>query len=323
MDIVVVSLFDGISGARVALGKTGLNALRYYSSEIDKYALAVAQARHPQDNAYRLGDVRDIDGAALRKEIEEEFPNTPILLMGGFPCQAFSAAGRKLYFKDERGKLFFDLLRIKEQLSPDYFLFENVKMKAEIKDILSEYLGCQPTEINSALVSAQNRVRLYWTNWDVPQPEDKHIYLADIIEEGVVDREKSYAIDANYYKGGNLKQYFEKSRRQLVFTPAAMRGRYLDGKDKPATQVIEIKEDGKTNALTTVMKDNIVVYDINYRHLTPIECERLQTYADDWTLVAHPTKKNAMMSKTQRYKMLGNSFTVDVIAHILSYIKEA
>jgi site-specific DNA-cytosine methylase len=172
---------------------------------------------------------------------------------------------------------------------------------------------------------------LYWTNIPgVTQPEDKGLVLSDVLESGVVDRDKSFCLDANYWKGGNLKSYFEKHRRQLVFDTtavAAMRGRYLvdgvrqDGKGATAgntQQYVEFRYDGKTNALTTVGKDNIVVpfvldgripvADIPYRKLTPIECERLQTVPDGYT---------ACVSDTQRYRMLGNGWTVDVIAHIL------
>ena len=189
-----------------------------------------------------------------------------------------------------------------------------------------EVVDFSPCLINSALLSAQNRQRYYWANWEFEQPEDKGAVLADILEDGFVDREKAYCIDACYHKGGNPEQYFNKSRRQLVFC-GAMRGRYVaDGKRQDHKQMtagltkqrIEVSYDEKTNALTTVGKDNVVVYgaegtphydlsEITYRKLTKIECERLQTFPDNYT---------AGVSNTQRYKMLGNSWTVDVIAHI-------
>jgi site-specific DNA-cytosine methylase len=193
--------------------------------------------------------------------------------------------------------------------------------------------------INSALVSAQNRNRYYWTNIDgVIQPEDKGILLADVLEDAATDRDKSYCIDANYHKGASVEQYESKCRRQLV-VGAAIRGRYIPRdsgqEDKRLTeQRLETREDGKTNALTTVQKDNVVVRrkskcvrsgglgsydrhewdsisDCHYRKLTPLECERLQTLPDNYT---------AHVSNTQRYKMIGNGWTVDVIAHILSFI---
>jgi DNA-cytosine methyltransferase len=241
------------------------------------------------------------------------------LIIGGFPCQSFSFAGKQLNFEDERGQLFFEIIRILKENNPCYFLFENVKMKREYQEAISELLGVEPICINSALVSAQNRVRLYWTNIEgVEQPEDKKIYLKDIIEYGIVDKNKSYCVDANYWKGGNLKSYFEKHRRQLVFC-GAIRGRYIkdgvrqDHKMKTAgltKQRLELRYDEKTNSLTTVQKDNVIVFkdELKYRKLTPLECERLQTLSDNYT---------ASISNSQRYKALGNGFTVDVIAHIL------
>jgi site-specific DNA-cytosine methylase len=269
----VLSLFDGISCGQIALERAGINVDKYYASELDKYAITVTQANYP--DTIQLGDVTkwrewDIDWASID------------LLIGGSPCQGFSFAGKQLAFDDPRSKLFFvyvDVLNHIRSVNPDVkFMLENVKMKKEYLDVISEKLGVQPVFINSALVSAQNRQRYYWANWEFGQPEDKGIVLADILEDGAVDRDKSYCIDACYYKGGNPEQYFNKSRRQLVFNPAAIRGRYLvDGKN------------------------------IYYRKLTPTECERLQTVPDGYT---------DRVSNTQRYKMLGNGWTVDVIAHI-------
>jgi site-specific DNA-cytosine methylase len=237
-----------------------------------------------------------------------------------------------------------------------------VKMKKEYQEIISEHLGVEPVMINSALVSAQNRVRLYWTN--IPgliQPEDKGLVLKDIIEDGVVDRTKSHCLDANYFKGGNLKSYFEKHRRQLVFSknglchvgdadlkgndsikrvyhpdgksptlttmqgghrePKVLCGRIVGRKINPNTgkrddynpdlkaeQRLEPRLDEKSGTLTTVQKDNVVITHLTYRKLTPLEYERLQTVPDGYT---------AGVSNTQRYKLLGNGFTVDVIKHIL------
>lgn len=305
--INVLSLFDGISCGQVALERAGIKVNKYFASEIDKYAIKVTQSNYP--NTIQIGDVTKVKGVDLPK-ID--------LLIGGSPCQGFSFAGKQLNFDDPRSKLFFEFVRLKNELKPKYFLLENVKMKKEYQDIISKYMGCEPIVINSALVSAQNRVRLFWTNIPgIEQPEDKNIYLVDIIESGIVDRNKSFCIDANYAKGGNLKQYFEKSRRQLVFC-GAMRGRYLvngkrqDGKMKTAgltTQRMEIRYDGKTNTITTVQKDNYAVFIDGFRKLTPIECERLQTVPDNYT---------NHVSNSHRYKMLGNGWTVDVIVHIFN-----
>lgn len=274
--MIVLSLFDGMSCGQLALKRAGVHVNKYYASELDKYAITVTQANYP--DTIQLGDATkwrewDIDWASID------------LLIGGSPCQGFSFAGKQLAFDDPRSKLFFvyvDILNHIRSVNPDVkFMLENVKMKKEYLDVISEKLGVQPVFINSALVSAQNRQRYYWANWEFGQPEDKGIVLADILEGGAVDRDKSYCIDACYYKGGNPEQYFNKSRRQLVFNPAAIRGRY-------ALQAVEGKN-------------------IYYRKLTTKECERLQTVPDGYT---------DYVSNTQRYKMLGNGWTVDVIAHI-------
>ncbi|GAG05900.1 unnamed protein product, partial [marine sediment metagenome] len=214
---------------------------KYYACEIDKYAMEIAQKNYP--DTIQLGNILDIDPSKLPR-ID--------LLIGGSPCQGFSVAGKQLNFEDERSKLFFSFVDLLVLLKPRRFLLENVKMKKEYQDKISGLLGVEPIEINSALVSAQNRKRLYWTDLPlVSQPEDKGIMLKDIVQDGHVDRDKSYAItasyrfgtsaqdyllkcrrqqvfscvdrdksyclDANYHKGGNLKSYFEKKRRQQVF----------------------------------------------------------------------------------------------------------
>lgn len=240
-------------------------------------------------------------------------------------CQSFSAAGKGKGFEDPRGQLFWQYVRILAEckvLNPNVkFLLENVKMKKKDSDIISCIMGVEPVIINSALLAAQNRVRAYWCNWKVEQPEDRGIYLKDIIEEGVVDRDKSYCIDANYYKGGSLKNYLEKSRRQIVLSQSenrlyvvAERGRRLtqEGKrdDKNGTIVrgYEPSTDGKSFCLTTVLKDNYLAEGIVIRKLTPTECEKLQTLPCGYT---------EGVSATQRYRMVGNGWTVSVIEHIL------
>lgn len=369
----ILSLFDGMSGGRIALDRANIEVGTYYASEVDKYAIKVSEANYP--DIVRLGDVTnwrewDIDWA----EID--------LLIGGSPCQGFSFAGKQLAFDDPRSKLFFvyvDILNHIRKHNPRVkFMLENVKMKKEYLEVISEQLGVQPVFINSALVSAQNRQRYYWANWEFGQPEDKGIVLADILEDGEVDRDKSYCIDANYHKGGNPEQYFNKSRRQLVFHPASIVGRRLNergvmedyNKNVPITQCLQVKHNNeKMGCLTTVQKDTVIspmkpgrypisascrgrnprivteqlhgksltltanyykgldadsrpgvampeaigkeygeAYPLYFRKLTPLECERLQTVPDGFS---------AHVSNTQRYKMLGNGFTVDVIAHIL------
>jgi len=266
MVINVLSLFDGMSCGQLALQRIGIEDYQYYASEIDKYAIKVTQQNFPE--TIQLGDIQTVNVDSL-PAID--------LLMAGSPCQGFSFAGKQLAFDDPRSKLFFEFVRILRECKPKYFLLENVRMKQKYLDIISEHVGVKPILINSALVSAQNRQRYYWTNIpNVVQPVDKGLILSDIIEnDDTVDRSKAHCLDANYYKGGNLNSYFNKHRRQLVFCSA------IDKK-------------------------------ITYRKLTPVECERLQTVPDNYT---------AGVSNTQRYKMLGNGWTVDVIAHILQGIK--
>ena len=290
----ILSLFDGMSCAQIALNKSGIKYKNYFASELDKYAIKVTQANYP--NTKQLGDVRFVTGQQFKAIGGID------LLIGGSPCQGFSFAGKQLNFKDPRSELFFEYVRILRELKPRYFILENVKMKKEYQDIISDYLGVEPIKINSTLVSAQNRRRLYWSNIEgIEQPEDKGVLWNDIAQT------QGTAV-------------------------AAMRGRYLingkrqDAKQKTKNftkQYIEFRYDGKTNTITTVNKDNVVVpftlenrilaSDFCFRYLTPTECERAQTVPDNYT---------NHVSNTQRYKMLGNGFTVDIICHLLSYIKK-
>jgi DNA (cytosine-5)-methyltransferase 3A len=367
----VLSLFDGMSCGRIALDKAGIPVTNYFASEIDKYAIQVAKANYP--DTIHIGDVQEVMWP-------ETFEGMKIdLLLGGSPCQGFSMAGKRLNFDDPRSKLFFEYVRILKECKPKYFLLENVRMKQESQDIISEYLGVQPVAINSSLLSAQNRYRLYWTNIPFDTPQDLGIKLQDVLEDDfITDREKSHCIDANYFKGGgmsNLRVYFDKSRRQIVFSkdglchvgdadikghgynkrvyhpegkspslcaasggnlepkvmvnPASIVGRRLqDGvrkdndKSVPITQCLEVHEHDKSRCLSTISKDTLISilsqgrYEDAYtkemrplwRKLTPLECERLQTVPDGYT---------NHVSNSQRYKMLGNGWTVDVVAHIL------
>jgi DNA-cytosine methyltransferase len=169
----VLSLFDGMSCGQIALNRAGIKYENYFASEIDKYAIKVTQHNYP--NTIQLGSVIDVKGSDLPK-ID--------LLFGGSPCQGFSFAGKQLNFEDPRSKLFFEFVRLVKECNPTYFLLENVKMKKEYQDIITEHLGVEPIEINSNLVSGQNRKRIYWTNIpNVTQPNDKCILLKDIVHE--------------------------------------------------------------------------------------------------------------------------------------------
>lgn len=306
----VLSLFDGMSCGQIALQRASIYYDNYFASEIDKYAIKITQKNYP--NTIQLGDVNNW--------INWHLPQID-LLIGGSPCQGFSIAGAGLNFADPRSRLFFRYVDCLRWYKPKWFLLENVKMKKEWQDIISGYLGVQPIKINSALVSAQNRERLYWTNiQNITQPKDKCILLKDIIEDGVVDRDKSYCIDANYYKGGNLKSYKEKSRRQLInvvgniYPSKGQNGNVysLEGKSPSLSAGIGVKGGGigSSNAPKVCIQVG-EADDITWRKLTPLECERLQTVDDNYT---------EGVSNTQRYKMLGNGWTVDVIAHIFSFI---
>ncbi|MCH7928783.1 MAG: DNA (cytosine-5-)-methyltransferase [Candidatus Dadabacteria bacterium] len=167
----VLSLFDGMSCGQIALNRAGIKYKNYYASEIDKYAIQVTMKNYPK--TIQLGDITKIKAQYLPK-ID--------LLIGGSPCQGFSFAGKQLNFNDPRSKLFFEYVRLLKGLKPKYFLLENVKMKKEFQDVISKYMGIEPILINGSLVSAQNRVRLYWTNISrLKQPRDKSVKLSDIV----------------------------------------------------------------------------------------------------------------------------------------------
>jgi DNA (cytosine-5)-methyltransferase 3A len=299
----VLSLFDGISGTQQALNNLGLNVDNYFASEIDKYAIQITQKNFP--NTIQLGNVLDVSGFNL--------PHIDLMVWGS-PCQDLSIAKKDRKGLDgKRSGLFWEAVRIWKEVKPKYWLMENVaSMSKDVKDIISKELGVEPTMINSSLVSAQQRKRLYWTNIPVTQPQDLNIYLKDIIESGDVDKLKSYCIDASYYKGTNLKTYLEKAKRQVVFERPNRIGEFNSGGQGDRVY----STDGKSVSLSANgggrgAKTGLYYTDSVIRKLTPIECERLQTFPDDYT---------SGISNTQRYKCLGNSFTIKVIEHILKNI---
>lgn len=277
----VLSLFDGISCGRVALERAGIQVEEYYASEIDKYAMQVSAKNWPE--IIQLGDCTKIDFSQYAGKID--------LVIGGSPCQGFSFAGKQLNFDDPRSKLFFEFVRAVREIKPKYFLLENVKMKQEFQDVISEQLGVRPIEINSALVSAQNRKRLYWTNiQDISQPKDMGLYMRDIITGTSSDITKKM-LDKRMGTLAHEKAWIKNIRR-------------LDQKSKTLTAGIQnISNSGATNVLYD---------DGTYHKLNVVECERLQTLPDNYT---------AGVSDSQRYKMLGNGWTVDVIAHIFKGLK--
>ena len=362
----VLSLFDGMSCGQQALNRLGIKYDNYYASELDKYAIQITQKNYP--DTIQLGDVCGV--------VAKDLPKVDLLLAGS-PCQGFSFAGKQLAFDDPRSALFFEFIRLLRELKPKYFLLENVRMKKEYLDVITEQVGgIEPILINSKLVSAQNRQRYYWTNIpNVIQPEDRGIVLRDILEDYTDDVYLAGEKLQKNYKGGNqlnpnyksqantihdvnkksgticagthgyangyvgtpkqvgtavdIKGYdiikrvyspdgkspalttMQGGHREPKVVTGAWRGRY--NKDGSTTQKLELRKDDKTNTLTTVQKDNVVVdQEMSWRKLTPLECERLQTVPDNYT---------EGVSNTQRYKMLGNGWTIDVISHILSNIK--
>lgn len=295
----VLSLFDGIACGLVALKRAGIKVTHYCASEIDEKAIAIAKKNHPE--IIHVGDINNLDFSDY-KNID--------LIIGGSPCQGFSVSGKQEGFNDKRSQLFFKFVEAVKVIKPKWFLLENVRMKKDYRDAITWYLGVEPICINSALVSAQNRIRYYWTTIpNVSQPDDRNINLKDIIEDGLTDRDKSYCLDANYYKGGNLKSYFEKHRRQLVFMGLANDIKTIDQRKR----VYHVA--GKSPTLMTsggYIEPKIAIDLNHYRKLTPLECERLQTLPDGYT---------EGVSDWQRYKMLGNGWTVDVIAHLFKGLK--
>ncbi len=276
----VLSIFDGMSCGQIALERAGVKVDKYYASEIDKYAIQITQKNYP--NTIQLGDVTqwhkwDIDWSSIG------------LVLGGSPCQSFSVAGNGDGFNGKSG-LFFEFADIVQNVilhNPNaYFLLENVVMKKEWKDIISKIMGVQPIMIDSALVSAQKRRRLYWTNIpDIKQPEDKGILFKDILED-VSFRTipkcfyDTWGKDMRINKGLN---WISNNKSNTLTTKNCHPNQYILNQDKTLCRLLTVKE-----------------------------YEKLQNLPEGYT---------EGVSNTQRYKMLGNGWTVDVIAHIFKYIK--
>ncbi|MBR1625622.1 MAG: DNA (cytosine-5-)-methyltransferase [Bacteroidales bacterium] len=379
----VLSLFDGISCGQLALRRAGVKIDVYYASEIDKYAIQVTQKNFP--NTIQLGDVTQIDFTQFIGKID--------LLIGGSPCQDLSIAKKdRKGLEGSRSGLFFKYVEALQTIKPKYFLLENVaSMKKEDRDIITEIMGVEPIMINSALLSAQQRKRYYWTNIpNVIQPEDKNVFLKDIIEGGAMSyQDKSFALTMRY-SGASFEHDFQKHKKSFAAEPVACALRTwprtkIEGVERVKRP--EIRQDGKSNALTLVNTDSMVcepvrvgiygnggqgqrIYSVNaksvclgtggankenykidlpdgeyiIRKLTPVECERLQTLPDNYTeiglkeeyiaILSEKSLKNSKkelgltdrytrISNTQRYKCIGNGWTVDVIAHIFSFMDEA
>lgn len=300
----VLSLFDGICCGHLALERAGIKIDSYDAYEIEKNAIKATETNFP--DVIQHGDVTKEDFTKYKDKVD--------IIIFGSPCQGFSSSGKLLNFNDPRSKLFFEAVRAIKECKPKYFLMENVVMKKEWQDIISSYLGVEPIEINSSLVSAQNRRRLYWTNIpNVTLPEDKNITLEDILED--------------------IKFPNPAAIRGRRLNKATIVGRRLDGnghrkdtdKTIPITQCLEVRATNtdKSNCLTTVDKDNVLTplpigrhpdafkNNLPFRYYTTKEMCRLQTVPDDFL---------NMIPDSAARKALGNGWTVDVIAHILSFL---
>ena len=362
----VLSLFDGMSCGRITLSELGIPVEKYYASEVDKFAIKATMQNFP--DTIQLGDVRELEVSRLDK-ID--------LIIGGSPCTNLSMSGKRKGLSTKEGMevldlqtylelkengfefegqsyLFWEYMRIYHELiergdNPKFFL-ENVEMGKKWESVFNETMGRKGIHINSALVSAQNRRRIYWTDIhdDIPQPEDRGILLRDILEEEV---------DEKYFLSDKMIECLKgRAKTDNDPTCVAMRGResacltpkrteygkkirkeYEAGivkEQRKNIQQLEPREDGKTNCLTTVQKDNLIIVsgtmpararndgdaqpcvqiDARIRRLTPTECARLQTIPE-WYIWDG-------ISDTQRYKMLGNGWNVETIKHIFKYLKK-
>lgn len=319
----VLSLFDGMSSLMSALLSLGVKPDNYYACEIDKYSEAVSKYHYP--DIIRLGDVRRVSFFGLPK-ID--------LLVAGFPCQSFSLAGKQLNFDDPRGQLFFEVVRLIHELQPKYFLLENVRMKKEIQDEISRLVGVQPIQINSALVSAQNRVRNYWTNIPgITQPKDKRIILAQILEgnELFINHYSNKAIN-QLNKRGNVNpsgrgmngNVYDTIGKSPTLTTNKGEGTKIAIHQRPRgyNKGGLFTEKSPTLSSNSWQDNNHLTDGVIYRKLTPLECERLQTYSDNYTQYGIINGKVVQISDSQRYRMIGNGFTKDVVEHDCSFIPE-
>ena len=310
----VLSLFDGISCGMVALERAGISVENYDAYEIDKYAISVSERNYPQ--IVHHGDVFDGDFTQFKGYD---------LLIGGSPCNYWSIAknNRETTPDGMGGKLFMEFVRALRESKCRYFLYENNNsIHKDIKAFISEQLGVEPIMINSALVSAQQRKRCYWTNIpNVTQPTDRGILLKDILESGISWQDKSYCMTASY-DGAAFWNTMQRSQRSMVAEPVRIGTIDNAAKNRSSKQYRVYSIKGKSTTLcgnggglgakTGLYKIDLPDGDYIIRKLTPIEAERLQTLPDNYT---------EGISNTQRYKCIGNGWTVDVIAHILRGLK--
>ena len=343
---IVVSLCGGTDSAYLSCLDAGIDVspdgdYEYHTFETDKYASAVSRYRIP--HAIHHGDANGWDKLKGRDVF---------LLIAGFPCQPYSVAGKQLGTSDSRdlSEVMYDAL---EGLTPEFYLFENVESKAKFDwltriNLIRRQKGWSDAQMythDSAKVSAQSRKRVYITNVPHSELADKGTVLNDILEDGAMaDRDKSYCIDANYFKGGSMKMYYEKARRQIVYVQdekiaiKSKKCRQVGEADLKGYDIIKrvYSRWGKSPTLTTMQggwrMPKVETDELHWRALTPLECERLQTLPDGWTkygifddlgwqdpqtLEYEGGEYRKPISNSQRYKMIGNGFTRAVITHIL------
>jgi len=306
----VLSLFDGMSCARIALERAGIPVTNYFASEVDKSAIKISRDNWPLIR--QLGDVTKIKyktGGYQNSFVSQSDPSGLYfkgkidLLIGGSPCQGFSVAGKQLNFEDPRSKLFFEFLRLKNECNPEFFLLENVKMPKSQQDIITGFLGVKPILINSNLVSAQNRERLYWTNIPFTEIEDKNIFLKDIC-----DGFESGTLTQNKDEINTEIKRFTKRHIGITFHPNGNIRPYKTGKAGIGECTLICHTNNKSNTL--IKSHAVKIYKGNpfkIRKVTQLEAERLQTVPDGYT---------KSVSYNQAISALGNGWTVDLIAHI-------
>ncbi len=331
-NIVVISLFHGLGASRLALEDVEhLNVLRCYSSEIDEYAIKTADKNFPQDIDHKLGNIISIDWKKIKKEIFDAFGDVKILLIGGSPCQGFSIAGRmegsltvcgidvmsseqymsmkqsNFVFKGQ-SYLIWEFIRALKEVSPAYFLLENVRVTNKWLPMFNVALGREPLNINSALLGPQYRDRYYWHNLgNINLPIDKRgdMVLGDILESNNEDTEKCIL-----------------SEKAISFMKAKVRDKNRIKKglrlktrwEHCNINVPQKKAYTLTASMYKGVPHNVTLVNWIWRTLTVRECARLQSIRDSFVFPC---------SKSQSLKMIGNSFTVAPITYILSHIKES
>lgn len=288
--INVLSLFDGISCGQIALERVGIEVENYFASEIDKHAIKVTQTNYP--NTKQLGSVIDLKAKGLPK-ID--------LLIGGSPCQGFSIAGKKLNFDDYRSKLFFEFVRLKNELNPKYFLLENVRMTDDIADAIDELLGVKRIYIDSRNFTGMIRKRYYWTNIPIGEIPTKNVAIEDLLDNEPFDRDLNFFLDRTKYEPTtSYDGIITINPRDNNGKQTWQRGRVYDVKGSCPTICASLFD-------LNITKDHKT-----WRKLTINECERLQGVPKDYT---------SIVSKNERGKQLGNGWNVDTVAFIFSFLR--